>query len=221
MTPQMNEHGRAMPSHYAGRTVLAVGAHPDDLELSVGGTLARLSQAGARVVMAIVSVPGDVARRRAEALEGARILGAEPRLVLDGALRRAEDVKHYELVALVDALVRELEPALVITSGSSAGQRDHLLVHSACLPAQRLRQFDFLSYDPGACGPVPAPFHPRAYVDITAAIELKMQAIAAHASRFETRDPALEQYRDMARLNGRMVGVPYAEGLEVIRLLLT
>jgi LmbE family N-acetylglucosaminyl deacetylase len=39
---------------YKDRTVLAIGAHPDDLELAIGGTLAKLRKSGARVVMAVV-----------------------------------------------------------------------------------------------------------------------------------------------------------------------
>lgn len=219
MTPQAVPNA-ALAARYAGRTVLAVGAHPDDIELGVGGTLAQLTAAGAHVVMAVVSVPCDYETRRAEACEGARVLGAELRILMDGAARRVEDVKHHELVALIDALVRELEPAAVLTHGPSDFHRDHVIVNSACLPAQRLRYFDFFSYNPTVCRPVPVPFQPRLYVDISPAIDVKMQAISAHASQFEDRGLSLELYRDMARLNGRMVGVRYAEGLEVARLLL-
>lgn len=220
MSPQSATPGAPLASRYAGRTVLAVGAHPDDMELGVGGTLARLSAAGARVVMAVVSIPCDYEIRRAEALEGARILGAEPRVVMEGRPRRVEDLKHHELVGLIDALVRELKPAAMFTHGPGDFHRDHVIVHSACLPAQRLEYFDFFSYNPTVCRPVPMPFQPRAYVDITATLELKMRAISAHASQFNDRGLGLEHYRDIARINGRMIGVPYAEGLEVVRMLL-
>jgi LmbE family N-acetylglucosaminyl deacetylase len=67
---------------------------------------------------------------------------------------------------------------------------------------------------------VPVPFHPRAYIDISATIDTKMQAIHAHASQFGARGLEAEMYRDLARLNGRMVGVKYAEGLDIGRMLL-
>ena len=67
---------------------------------------------------------------------------------------------------------------------------------------------------------MPVSFHPRAYIDVSETIELKMQAIAAHASQFGSRGLDSEMYLDLARLNGRMVGVKYAEGLDVGRMLL-
>ena len=76
---------------YAGRTVLALGAHPDDVELGIGGTLARLRRLGARVVLAVVSVPGDYAVRRREAERAADILGAELRILIDVPGKRIDN----------------------------------------------------------------------------------------------------------------------------------
>jgi len=210
-----------LASRYAGRTVLAVGAHPDDLELAVGGTLASLAKGGAHIVMAVVSVPADYETRRKEAEEAAAILGCELRILLDGGVtRRIEDLRTYELVKVLDAVVRELKPAALMTHGPNEFHRDHVLVHDAALSTQRLRFFDFFCYHPNFCRPVPVQFHPRAYVDVSETIETKMAAIAAHRSQFGSRGIPLDIYRDIARLNGRMIGVQYAEGLDVGRMLL-
>jgi LmbE family N-acetylglucosaminyl deacetylase len=211
--------GLSLPARYAGRTVLAIGAHPDDVELGMGGTLARLAQCGARVIMAVVSVPSDYATRLREAQRAAEVLGAELRVLLDGR-QRIEEVKSYQLVGLLDNLVRTFRPDAVFTHGTSEFHRDHQIVHAAVSSTQRLRYFDFFSFHPTMCRPVPVPFHPRVYVDITQTIDVKMAAIAAHESQFGARGLDVEMYRDIARLSGRLVGVPYAEGLDVGRLLL-
>jgi LmbE family N-acetylglucosaminyl deacetylase len=211
---------RSFMSRYAGKTVLGIGAHPDDLELGIGGTLARLVRGGARVVMAIVSVPGDYDTRKAEAGEAARILGAEMRILMDGGPRRIEDIKHYQLVGMIDALVKELSPALVLAHGATEFHHDHMAVHEACISAQRLSYFDFFSYHPTMCRPVQMPFTPRAYVDVTETMDTKMAAIEAHGSQFGCRGISTELFRELAQLQGRMVGVRYAEGLDVVRMLL-
>jgi len=205
---------------YFGRTVLAIGAHPDDLELAIGGTLARLARNGARVVMTVVSIPTDYDVRRAEAQRSAGILGCELRFLIEDGCRRIDDIKNYQLVGLLDRAVRDLEPAAVFTHSACEFHRDHVAVHNACLSTQRLKNFDFFHFNPTMTRAVPVAFHPRAYVDVTETIELKMQAIEAHASQFGARGLDTELFRDVARLNGRMAGVKYAEGLDVGRMLI-
>jgi LmbE family N-acetylglucosaminyl deacetylase len=211
---------KSFATRYAERTVLAIGAHPDDLELGIGGTLARLARAGARVVMAVVSIPNDFAVRLKEATRAAEILGCEMRVLLTGEQRRIDDLKTYQLVGMLDEQVRELKPAMVLTHSASEFHRDHVSVYNASVSTQRLQYFDFLSYHPTMCRPVPVPFHPRAYVDVSETIEAKMAAIDAHASQFAGRGISTDMYRDIAHLQGRMVGVRYAEGLDVARMLL-
>lgn len=210
----------AFSGRYTGRTVVAIGAHPDDLELAVGGTLARLARDGAHVVMAVVSVPSDCATRLAEAERGARILGCELRVLMDDSCQRIDDIKSYQLVNMLDSLVREVAPAALFTHSACEFHRDHIAVHSACLSTQRLKSFDFFHFNPTMTRAVPVAFHPRAYVDVTETIELKMKAIEAHASQFGARGLDTELFRDIARLNGRMVGVKYAEGLDIGRMLM-
>ena len=212
---------QSLASRYAGKTVVAIGAHPDDLEIGLGGTLAKLKHDGAQVLMAVVSIPKDFEIRMAEAKRGAEILGCELKVLMPDGPKRIEDVKHCDLVGMIDELIKDYEPAAVFTHSSADFHNDHLLVYQACLPTQRLAYFDFYSYHPTNCRPVPIAFHPRAYVDITDTIDAKMHSITAHSSQFGGRGLDTEMYREFAHLQGRMIGVPYAEGLDVMRMLIS
>jgi LmbE family N-acetylglucosaminyl deacetylase len=165
--------------------------------------------------MGIVSVPADYPTRAAEAHDAAAILGCELRILLAGGCKRIEDLKHYELVRLLDALVKEFRPAAVLTHGATDFHRDHITVYHTVLCTQRLAPFDLYSYAPTMTRPVPVLFQPRAYIDISDTIETKLKAIAAHKSQFFSRGLTFEFCRDLARVNGRMVGVDYAEGLDI------
>jgi LmbE family N-acetylglucosaminyl deacetylase len=210
----------SLASRYAGRTVVAIGAHPDDLEIGIGGTLAKLQRAGARVVMVVASIPKDYEVRYAEAKRGAEILGCELRFLVEDKPCRIEDLKTCDLVGMLDGVIKEYDPAAVLTHSPVDFHNDHLLVYNACLPTQRLACFDFFSYHPTNCRPVPVAFHPRAYVDITDTIDAKMHSITAHSSQFGGRGLDTEMYREFAHVQGRIIGVPYAEGLDVMRMLL-
>jgi hypothetical protein len=142
-----------LASRYTNKTIVAIGAHPDDLEIGIGGTLARLRRNGARVVMVVASIPKDYEVRREEAKRGAQILDCELKFLLDGGPRRLEDVKTCELVGMLDDVIRDYEPAAVLTHSSADFHNDHLLIYNACLPTQRLRYFDLFSYHPTNCRP--------------------------------------------------------------------
>src|SRR5262245_23972525 len=119
---------RTVPSGVDGRTILAVFAHPDDESLTCGGTLARLADAGARVVLLCASrgergsvsdpallAGSDLAGVRTRELhDAAAILGLADVIILDhrdGNLRW-QDVP--ELHARIVALVEQHRPAAVI-----------------------------------------------------------------------------------------------------------
>jgi LmbE family N-acetylglucosaminyl deacetylase len=205
-------------THYAGKTVLGVGAHPDDLELGAGGTLARLSQSGARVVMAVLSIPNDLKRRREEARKAARILGCEVRLLKADRCSRVEDFKTHALVGMIDGLVKELAPAAMLTHCLGNLHKDHKLAYEACMSSQRLRYFDIFCYEPTSSHDVNIAFHPHAYIDISKTIDAKMAAIRAHATQFADRGLETDRFRESSGRVGGVVGVDYAEGLEVVRM---
>ena len=129
----------------AGRTVLAIFAHPDDESIACGGTLARLSDAGVRVVLLCAShgesgsisdpalVPdGDLGSVRANELrQAARVLGIADVEVLnhpDGDLRWADvQAFHKEIVGAIE----RFNPDAVITFGDDGlyWHLDHIGVH--------------------------------------------------------------------------------------------
>lgn len=129
----------------AGRTILAIFAHPDDESLACGGTLARLADAGARIVLLCASrgesgsisdpslVPdGDLGRVRAEELqEAAQVLGISEVLIRDhpdGDLRWAHVPElHSDIVSTI----QRLRPDGVITFAEDGlyWHLDHVGVH--------------------------------------------------------------------------------------------
>ena len=137
----------------AGRTILAVFAHPDDESLACGGTLARLADAGARVVILCATrgeagsisdpalVPnGDLGGvRERELRDAAAVLGVADVIVLDhpdGDLRWDDVAELHE--EIVDA-IRRYRPDAVITFAEDGlyWHLDHIGVHERTYTAVR------------------------------------------------------------------------------------
>jgi N-acetylglucosamine malate deacetylase 1 len=203
---------------YAGKTVLGIGAHPDDLEIGAGGTLAQVSRHGGHVVMVAVTIPNMLEERMAEARAAAAILGAELEVLERERCRRVEDLSSYELVAKIDSLIRKYEPVALFTHSAHEIHHDHVLVHRAVLSSLRLRPMDVYLMPPSTCKPALHAWQARVWVDIGDTLDAKLQAISAHQSQFGRRGICVDAFRQMARSQGLPVGIRYAEGHDIICL---
>ena len=200
----------------SGGTVLAFGAHPDDLEIGAGGLLARLAAEGADVTLGITTIPNDFETRLAEARAAADILGAELIVLFDDKPTRVEDVPMQELVRRYDHLVGDLRPDLVITHSAHDLHWDHGLVNRATVSALRRTPCDLLAYLSSPEMNAQARCVGECFADITSSIEAKLEAIRCHQSQLSKLD--VESSRDLARAMGRISGYSYAEAYEVLRV---
>ena len=172
--------------------VLAIGAHPDDVELGCGATVARLARAGRRVGILHLTrgeagSRGTPEERRREAERAAAILGAAELVFLDcgdGALRQGP----AEEDALIDEL-RRLRPELVLAPTPADRHPDHgrahRLVVDACFYAGLGRRASGTPHRPAALFTYMQhdTFVPAFVVDVSATWAIKMAALDAYGSQ--------------------------------------
>ncbi len=199
-----------------GGRVLAFGAHPDDLEVGAGGLLARLVDEGARVTMAVVSVPNRAEERTLEARAGARAIGADLFIVYEEKQCRVEDIPMHELVRRFDQLVGDTRPDLVITHSAHDLHWDHGLVNRATVSALRRTPCDLLAYLSSPEMNAQSRSLGQCFADISTTMERKIEAISCHSSQLANLD--LDSSRDLARALGRLSGYAYAESYEALRV---
>lgn len=222
--------------------VLAVFAHPDDLELSVAGTMLKLKAQGYRtgaldVTRGEMGTRGTVEGRAAEAVDAAKILNLDIRENLglpDGHVFVHDD----ERVALVRAL-RRLRPRLILTHQLGDSHPDH--DHIATLVREVSRLAAMRNYDPETGNErVPPPIvahnvfsrrvQPSFIVDISEFLEQKMDSIRAHRSQFHdpnstepetmlTGKTYLDEIEYRSRFYGSLIGVAAGEPFYVREML--
>ena len=161
--------------------VVAFGAHPDDLEIGMGGTIARHASAGDRVVMVTATIPNNRETRRREAERAADVLGAEL-IVLD--IPPEELLHSRDIVKRFDKVLETVNPDVIYTHWNSDSHQDHNAVSMATIGATRANRCAVLMYEqtiPG--GIVPWGFRAQSYVDISAWMPMKMESIATHKSQ--------------------------------------
>ncbi len=214
--------------------VLAVGAHPDDLEIACAGTLAKYVEDNHKVTMAYVTngemghfqiPPRELARiREEEARKAAEVIGAE--FIWLGL---PDEFIFHDLVTRMKIIdvVREAKPDLIITHSPNDYHPDHVEVSNIIFAASFLSSIPHIETKHGFHEKVPpisymdtlagVGFQPEEYVDITGTIDRKLEALAQHESqvkwlREHDRIDILDFVKTVAKFRGIQAGVPYAEG---------
>lgn len=207
---------RAVPAARP-RRVLAIGAHPDDLELACGGTLAKLADSGHEVHALVLSQGeggGDRAHRAEEAHRGGALLGVASVQVRDFAdTRLAQD--PTALVTAIEEVVNRVNPDIILTHSANDQHQDHQAVHVATLRAAR-QSSSILCYESPSATP---DFRPSVFIDIDDYVEAKVAAVAAHRDQLRKPYMTPDRLRGIATFRGAQAKVDSAEGYEPVRLL--
>jgi LmbE family N-acetylglucosaminyl deacetylase len=226
--------------------ILALHAHPDDIETLAAGTLALLAAKGHRIVIVTATAgdcgsadlgPEETARiRQSEAAAAAAVIGADYRCVGLGDLAVFNDDASRRRIT---EMVRWARPDLVITSAPADYHPDHeavsVLVRDACFAASAP------NYQTGPCTPLEAiphlyftdpiggrdregrPVPPDFAVDVGAGFAAKTAMLAAHESQksWLLKQHGITDYVGSmvawTRRRGRDFGVEYAEGFRQYR----
>jgi len=200
--------------------VLAISAHPDDIEYGCGGTLLRFARKGCGVYLFVATCGGeggdaDVRRREQEA--SARLMGAEQ--VFWGGYHDTEVPLRKELITKIEHAVREVRPSLIFGHAPRDTHQDHRVLSDATLSATRYTK-DVLLYEV----PTTQEFMPTFFVDIRGTLEDKLGLLAAHASQIDKTRIEDQDILTIARSNANFRGIQgrlkHAEGFLPVRFVI-
>ena len=223
--------------------ILAIGAHPDDVELGCGATIAKEISLGKKVgildlTRGELGTRGSAEIRDVEALNAAKTLGVKIRLNLAFADGFFENDKKHQIEII--KIIRKYKPNIVLCNAVTDRHIDHQkgskLASDACFLAGLVKvETSIEGVIQDAWRPKQV-YHyiqwenlkPDFVVDITGFVEIKMEAVKAYSSQFynpNSKEPSspissknfLDSVNYRAQDLGRLIGVDYAEGFTTER----
>lgn len=199
--------------------ILAIGAHPDDIELGCGGVLIKAVRQGHNVFMYTVtrgSASGDPAERTEELIRSAKFIGAE-KLWIDNF----QDTKltlNSQLINAIEYFANKAKADIVYTHSTGDTHHDHRAIALATLEAARYAP-NILAYEV----PVTKEFHPQVYYDISDVLDEKIELLSVFSSQRDkmfikaNAIKGLAQYRALqSRLNTIVTSVECFEVLKLV-----
>ena len=215
--------------------VLVIAPHADDEVLGCGGTIARHSAAGDRVVVAVVTRGAPplfsdetVAQIRKETHEAHRVLAVSETVFLDFPAPQLDRVPMHEIADAIRGVVDRTQPDVVYLPHEGDIHLDHKIAYwatlVACRPVKsgtpaRLLAYETLSETEwGAPGNRDA-FTPNVYIDIASYIDVKTRAMGCFAGQLRPlpHPRSLETIGALARLRGSAAHLHAAEAFMLVR----
>ena len=198
--------------------IMAIGAHPDDIELGCGGLLLKASRQGHNVSMYTLTrgaASGDPEQRTKELMQSAKFIGAK-KLWIDNF----EDTKlslSSELINHIEFFINKADPDLIITHSLGDVHHDHRAVASSTIEAGRFMP-NIMSYEI----PLTKDFKPQVYYDISDVVDEKVELIKifwSQQSKLYLKANAIKGLAEYRALQSRLnTSINYVEAFEVLKM---
>jgi N-acetylglucosamine malate deacetylase 1 len=204
------------------RSIVAFGAHPDDIEIGMGATVAKLVGIGYDVNLVVATLPNFVATdtkedRRREATMSAKVMGCKAPEFLD--LAPDEVIVGRKFVTLIDKLIKKYEPEAVFTQWIGDSHQDHQALTRAVIAASRDvdNLFMYETTIPG--GITENAFRPQLFVDVTQTLDIKRNALDCFDSQKIRCGPVwIDALVGRCSYRGYQMNTKYAEAYEVVKI---
>ena len=196
-----------------GLNVLAIGAHPDDIELGCGAALLAHRRAGHAVTMLVMTAglgPAEQRARPEEQEEAAALLRAG---LIWGGFEDGRVPSDGPAVRVIESAIARTGAEVIYTHAAGDSHQDHRAVAAATAAAARRTQ-RLLCYE----SPTTLGFSPTHFVDVDGLVEAKLGLIRAHLSQVMKNGLVdLEAIEAQARFRGFQARVRHAEAFEATR----
>jgi N-acetylglucosamine malate deacetylase 1 len=204
------------------QVVLALGAHPDDIEIGMGGTVAKLVGMGYEVKLVVATLPNFVKtdtkeERKKESTMSAKVMGCKTPEFLD--LGPEEITFNRKFVTQINEIVRNCEPDAIFTQWIGDTHQDHQALTKAVIAAARDSNNVFMYETTIPGGISETAFRPQLYVDVTETLDSKRNALDCFDSqKIRCGHLWVDAIVGRCSYRGYQMNTKYAEAFEVIRV---
>jgi len=199
------------------RIILAIGAHPDDIEIGCGGTIIKHIIRGDDVYYVIATngeKGGNMVERIKEAKNSAAIIGVKGIEFL--GLKDTLVSHDGNTIQLLDNIMAKINPSIVYVHSLKDYHQDHMNIAKSTLSASRKMKNSIFCYEAPS---TTLEFLPTAFSNINDTFETKIESINQFISQEKKDYFEREAMVSLSKFRGKVINIEYAEAFEVVRLI--